>query len=151
MSRRIVIVDTSVFLNILDVPGRNQHRDQTLNAVESHVWNGDHLYLPVPCIIETGNHIARLPNGHHRYRFAQDFVAAVTEAARGAGALEGRSRHRRQRITLQRTAAMACGFPTQCKAGNQPDGPDGEGFAGRFALCDPFLPAHAQFEGDDHD
>ena len=51
MSRRIVIVDTSVFLNILDVPGRNQHRDQTLNAVESHVWNGDHLYLTVPCII----------------------------------------------------------------------------------------------------
>ena len=80
MSGRIVIVDTSVFLNILDVPGRNQDRESTLDALAIHVQNGDHLYLPVPCIIETGNHIARLPNGHHRYRFAQDFVAAVTEA-----------------------------------------------------------------------
>ena len=83
MSRRIVIVDTSVFLNILDVPGRNQHRDQTLNAVESHVWNGDHLYLPVPCIIETGNHIARLPNGRHRYRCANALVEQATAALEG--------------------------------------------------------------------
>lgn len=80
MSGRIVIVDTSVFLNILDVPGRNQDRESTLDALANHVQNGDHLYLPVPCIIETGNHIARLKKGHDRYQFAQAFVAAVTEA-----------------------------------------------------------------------
>ena len=55
MSGRIVIVDTSVFLNILDVPGRNQDRESTLDALANHVQNGDHLYLPVPGMIDTSS------------------------------------------------------------------------------------------------
>lgn len=80
---QIVIVDTSVFLNILDVPGRNQDREATLNVFEKHVMAGDHLYLPVPCIIETGNHISRLSDGEDRYRYAKVFVAQVRTAMNG--------------------------------------------------------------------
>lgn len=80
---QIVIVDTSVFLNILDIPGKNQHREATLDVFEMHVDAGDLLYLPVPCIIETGNHIARLDNGHDRYRYATRFVEEVSNAING--------------------------------------------------------------------
>lgn len=81
---QIVIVDTSVFLNILDVPGRNQNRAATFRAFTIHVNAGDHLYLPVPCIIETGNHISRLRDGHDRYQCAKRFVAEVRNALNGS-------------------------------------------------------------------
>lgn len=80
---QVVIVDTSVFLNILDVPGKNQDRDATLDAFEEHIDAGDHLYLPLPCIIETGNHVAQLSNGHERYKFAALFEQQVLKAING--------------------------------------------------------------------
>jgi len=80
---QIVIVDTSVFLNILDVPGKNQDRKATLDAFQHHLDARNRLYLPVPCIIETGNHITHLTKGHDRYKYAEFFFKEVTKAING--------------------------------------------------------------------
>ncbi|MES2228596.1 MAG: hypothetical protein V4540_12610 [Pseudomonadota bacterium] len=76
----IVIVDTSVLLNILDVPGRNQDRDVVLNRLGELIDSGDHLFIPMAAIVEVGNHIARVGNGAHRRAAAERFVLEVRRA-----------------------------------------------------------------------
>lgn len=68
-------IDTSVFLNILNVPGRNEkHREimQELKDLLGHK-NANVLILPFATIIETGNHIAHCDNGSQRRRAAEKF------------------------------------------------------------------------------
>jgi len=79
----IVLLDTSVYLNILDVPGRNQDRKAILDAFEGRVENGDHFLLPMAAIWETGNHISRLDSGETRYRLGRRLVADVGKAIAG--------------------------------------------------------------------
>lgn len=60
----VVFIDTSVLLCILDVPGKNQDRAPLVEEFKNLVTtSGNTLILPVATIIETGNHIAQLPNG----------------------------------------------------------------------------------------
>lgn len=76
----IVIVDTSVLLNILDVPGRNQDRAAVLNRLGELIEAGDHLFIPMAAIVEVGNHIAHVGNGAHRRAAAERFVQEVRRA-----------------------------------------------------------------------
>lgn len=76
----IVLLDTSVYLNILDVPGWNQDRDAILDEFEIRMGDDDIFLLPMATIWETGNHIAKLPNGGLRRKFAQRLVDDVTKA-----------------------------------------------------------------------
>ena len=50
----IVLLDTSVLLNVLDVPGRNQQRDAILTELELLIDSAAHLFIPMAAIIETG-------------------------------------------------------------------------------------------------
>ena len=59
----IVIVDTSVLLNIMDVPSRNQHKQDVLNRLGVLIEAGDHLFIPMAAIVEVGNHIAQVKSG----------------------------------------------------------------------------------------
>jgi hypothetical protein len=79
----IVLLDTSVYLNVLDVPGFNQKRDDILNEFGDRDRNDDSFFLPMATIWETGNHISHLPNGGLRYQFAQQFVKDVGKALNG--------------------------------------------------------------------
>ena len=76
----IVIVDSSVLLNIIDVPGKNQHRDEVLNRLGDLIDDGDHLFIPMAAIVEVGNHIAHVANGTLRRAAAERFVKMVREA-----------------------------------------------------------------------
>lgn len=76
----IVLLDTSVYLNVLDVPGFNQRRDDVLNAFAGRVQNSDYFLLPMATIWETGDHIADLTDGHRRRHFAQVLVEQVRAA-----------------------------------------------------------------------
>lgn len=76
----IVLLDTSVYLNVLDVPGFNQDRTAILEAFAKRVHQGDYFLLPMATIWETGNHVADLADGEQRYRFA----AKLAEDVRGA-------------------------------------------------------------------
>ncbi len=76
----IVLLDTSVYLNVLDVPGFNQDRADILNDFKKLVKSGNYFLLPMATIWETGNHIADLCDGGTRYKFAQIFVKDVSGA-----------------------------------------------------------------------
>ena len=76
----IVIVDTSVLLNILDVPGRNQRRGEVLAELERLIDASNHLFIPMAAIVEVGNHITQLGNGALRRASAERFIAEVRKA-----------------------------------------------------------------------
>ena len=76
----IVIVDTSVLLNIMDVPSRNQHKQDVLNRLGVLIEAGDHLFIPMAAIVEAGNHIAQVKSGTHRRAAAERFVKEVRRA-----------------------------------------------------------------------
>ena len=79
----IVIVDSSVLLNVLDVPKFNQHRDDVLERFAQLVDAEDHLLLPLAAVLETGDHVADLSDGRERRRYAERFRDRIHEALRG--------------------------------------------------------------------
>ena len=76
----IVIVDSSVFLNILDVPRRNQRKAEVFDELARLIEAGDHLFIPMAAIVEVGNHIAQINNGSQRRAAAERFVKEVRSA-----------------------------------------------------------------------
>lgn len=76
----IVLLDTSVYLNVLDVPGFNQTREEILHTFSGRVQHGDYFLLPMATIWESGDHIADLTDGRLRRQFAQALVEQVTQA-----------------------------------------------------------------------
>lgn len=76
----IVIVDTSVLLNILDVPGRNESRAEVLAELGKLIEASNHLFIPTAAIVEVGNLIAQLGNGAQRRAAAERFIAEVRKA-----------------------------------------------------------------------
>lgn len=80
----VVIVDTCIFLNVLNVPAFNQHRTGVLERLESYLGDDSvTMLLPMAAIIETGNHIAQLADGRQRRQFAQLFADEVRKALQG--------------------------------------------------------------------
>lgn len=69
MGRRVEFVDTSVLCNLLDIPGKNQQRALVQHDLSENKRDCD-LILPVTTVIETGNHIAQLPDGRLRRIYA---------------------------------------------------------------------------------
>lgn len=76
----IVLLDTSVYLNMLDVPSRNQDRDVILCEMADCFAQGDYFLLPLASVWETGNHIAHLPDGRVRRTYAQALLNDVGRA-----------------------------------------------------------------------
>jgi hypothetical protein len=76
----IVLVDTSILLNVVNVPGRNQQRAEVLQALKQRILQNDHLFIPLAAIIETGNHIAHVDGGRLRRQAAQRFTHAIEDA-----------------------------------------------------------------------
>lgn len=79
----VVIVDTSVFLNLLNVAAFNQRRDEVSRQFEDFVEQQANFLLPMAAIFEAGNHIAQLSDGGQRRRYAEIFVTQVTKALDG--------------------------------------------------------------------
>lgn len=79
----IVLLDTSVYVNVLDVPGRNQQRNEVFNHFGLRANNGDHFLLPMATIWETGNHISRLSTGALRRQYALLLAQSVEAALNG--------------------------------------------------------------------
>lgn len=79
----ICIVDTSAFCNVLDVPGKNQHRDEARTTLRGFIEDDAGLLLPLAAVYETGRHIAQLADGRVRRSTATRFVDQVDSALRG--------------------------------------------------------------------
>jgi hypothetical protein len=79
----IVLLDTSIYLNVLNVPGWNQDRIQVFADFRTKIAQNDYFLLPMATIWETGNHIADLENGGLRRTYAQKFADDVSNALTG--------------------------------------------------------------------
>ena len=79
----IVIVDTSVLLNVLDVPSYNQERERVFAEFVRLVDTDASFLLPLAAIFETGDHIADLRDGGQRRRYAEMFRDRIREALKG--------------------------------------------------------------------
>lgn len=79
----VCLIDTSVFLNLLNVPGRNQDREAVTTDFMEYAGNGCTFILPMATILETGNHIAQNGDGRLRRQTAERFCAAVKGAFTG--------------------------------------------------------------------
>ncbi|MBF0549298.1 MAG: hypothetical protein HQK60_02065 [Deltaproteobacteria bacterium] len=80
----VCLVDTSIFVEVLNVPHMAHHHNQTLQALEEKIRANESLFLPMATILETGNHIAQNGDGNLRRKSAERFVAEVQKAIDGA-------------------------------------------------------------------
>ncbi|MFD4293166.1 hypothetical protein ACFWQG_08095 [Rhodococcus sp. NPDC058532] len=81
-SARAVFVDTSVFCNLLAVPGRDQDRAVVTAEFRELVEAEVPMLLPVTTVVETGNFIAQ--SGGDRRTTAERFVDTLRKVADGA-------------------------------------------------------------------
>lgn len=80
----IVLIDTTILLNILNVPFNSQDRKRVLQDLQDkHIPSDDHLFLPMAVVLETGNHIADLRDGGRRRKYGHLFVELIRKAILG--------------------------------------------------------------------
>lgn len=73
MRRRIVeFIDTSAILEVLSVPGHSGNLEDAPGLLAEKARAGS-LVLPIATVIETGNHICQVEDGHARRTCAQKF------------------------------------------------------------------------------
>lgn len=81
--RSVCLIDSSVFCNLLGIPGRCSDADSIRRQFREKVEADQSLLLPLATVLETGNHIAHIADGRVRRKTAERFVEQVR------GALEG--------------------------------------------------------------
>ena len=79
----ICIIDTSIFCNILKVPGKSQDYSSVMKLMKEKIQRGESLLLPMTSIIETGNHIAQNGDGRQRRSCAEKFIKQLQGAIAG--------------------------------------------------------------------
>lgn len=70
----VEFIDTSVLVEVLNIPGRNSNHRLVLKQLKQKLAEGVQLVLPVATIIETGNHITHINEGSARRKCAQAFA-----------------------------------------------------------------------------
>lgn len=76
-------IDTSVMMNLLEVPGRCADSQMIKDEFRQIIDNKEVLILPIATIIETGNHIAHISNGNSRRTIASKFGEFLRKTAEG--------------------------------------------------------------------
>ena len=75
MSNTVHFVDTSVLVELLDIPNMNTHHHEINAEYKRLAGNGDAFVLPVSVLVETGNHIAHSPS--KRYELSTRFKELI--------------------------------------------------------------------------
>ncbi|CAN7782624.1 hypothetical protein LJR296_008125 [Cupriavidus necator] len=109
----ICLIDTSVFVEIINVPGKaNQHND-VVQLLGQKIDDGESLFLPMATIIETGNHIGQNGDGGQRRACAQRFVEQVSLALQGGSPFKPVSF-----LTQEETRALLAEFEEHATRGS---------------------------------
>lgn len=74
-------IDTSIMLNLLEVPGRCAEKEQVKEEWRSILEKKEILIMPVATIIETGNHIAHIADGRSRRSITLKFQEYLRKTA----------------------------------------------------------------------
>ncbi len=84
MTKAVCILDTSVLLELLDVPDKADDPATYLREFASRVEAGEAMLLPLTAILEAGNFVGQVGNGKVRRMLAQKLVGLVAQALRPA-------------------------------------------------------------------
>ena len=76
-------LDTSVLVNKLRVPGMSNEAEHIDEEFKKAVESEEVLILPLATIIETGNHIAHIPDGNIRRNIAAKFGEYLRKTVEG--------------------------------------------------------------------
>lgn len=79
----ICLIDTSIFVEILNVPKKATQYEQIVSDLKTKIENEETLFLPMATILETGNHVAQNGDGSQRRKCAETFVFLVQQALNG--------------------------------------------------------------------
>lgn len=135
----ICLIDTSIFLNLLDVPNRNESKEKVLKDFETFATAGCIFLLPMATILETGNHIAQNGDGNTRRTTAQRFVEAVKAAFSGEAPWSPVDFP-----TTKEILTWLDTFPDKAGSNKAPDKPEGTSF-GDLSIIQEFYKACNRF------
>lgn len=79
----ICIVDTSILVELLNLPGLASRHVGMVAEFEQRQAAREQFLLPIAALIETGNHIAHIPDGVARRKSADDFVQFAAASLHG--------------------------------------------------------------------
>ncbi|MED7952212.1 hypothetical protein [Streptomyces sp. BE303] len=76
-------LDTSILVEILDVPHMNGHRAEILAQMNVRLKARVRFVLPTATVIETGNHVFQIKDGTARRACATSFMSMLRKTASG--------------------------------------------------------------------
>ena len=83
MNKAYILIDTSVMLEILDVPGKAHDHGTIMNEFKEKADADCSFFIPLATILETGNHIAQNGDGRQRLDSAIKFVKLIEKSIEG--------------------------------------------------------------------
>lgn len=109
----ICLIDTSVFLEVLNVPDKAGQHSNVVQLLRQKIADGESLFLPMATIIETGNHIGQNGDGGQRRACAQRFIREVKLALEGGSPFKPVSF-----LTQEETCALLAEFEEHATRGS---------------------------------
>jgi hypothetical protein len=135
----VCLIDTSIFLNLLNVPNCNESKLHVIEDFKTFADAGCIFLLPMATILETGNHIAQNGDGNVRRITAQRFVDAVKAAFSGEAPWRPTIFPTQEEILL-----WIDRFPDYAGMNKAPDKPEGTSF-GDLSIIQEFHKACNRF------
>jgi hypothetical protein len=79
MTPSIFVIDTSYLLELFRVPGHSKVSavEEVKKRFEYAIETGGRFYVPLPCIFELGNHIAKVNDGNIRRKLGKELYETV--------------------------------------------------------------------------
>lgn len=84
----ICLLDTSILLNILDVPNKNQNKVMVIEDFKTYAESNCRFIIPLVVAVEVGNHISQNGNGDIRREIAKQFVNMMQKTFNGSSPFE---------------------------------------------------------------
>jgi hypothetical protein len=79
----ICLLDTSILCELLEIPDKCGSFAEVTSELERRVQQRESLLLPLPAVLETGNHIGQNGDGRQRRAAAERFIRLVRDAIDG--------------------------------------------------------------------
>ena len=79
----VCLMDTTILLNILDVPNRNNEKDKVRADFKTYIESGCRFIIPFVVAVEVGNHISQNGDGTIRRQTAGRFVDMMQNTFNG--------------------------------------------------------------------
>jgi predicted nucleic acid-binding protein len=75
--RRVELLDTSVLVELLGLPFVSDQKEEVRAEFTQRTERGTELLLPLATIVETGQHVERVADGHRRRECADRFARVL--------------------------------------------------------------------------